>query len=79
MHWNKKPRLKEAAASRKQEHIQRDLQEDFRDGDHKTIFCQTSKHQGLDIVEGSAPSKTEEGLIAALAQEKAEMWEHRPL
>jgi hypothetical protein len=43
--------------------IQQDLQENHWDGDHKTnrqIFCQDVRNQGLDIVEGSAPSETEE-------------------
>jgi hypothetical protein len=58
-HWNKGPRPKEAAASRKQEDIQWDLQGDFWAGDRKAnsrIFCQISKNHGLDIVEGLAPS-----------------------
>jgi hypothetical protein len=61
--WNKGPRPKEAAAYRKRKDIQWDLQADFWAGDHKgngRIFCQTSKNQGLGIVEGTAAIKTEE-------------------
>jgi hypothetical protein len=68
-HWNKGSRPKEAAASRKREDIQRDLQEDFRAADRKAnsrIFYQTWKSKGMDIVEGSAPSETEKEIAHAI-------------
>jgi hypothetical protein len=44
------------------EDIRRDLQEGSRTGDHKAIsriFGQDAENEGLEIVEGSAPSETE--------------------
>jgi hypothetical protein len=60
--WNKEPRPERAAASRKQKGIEQDHQEDFRTGVHEAnswIFCQDAGSKGLDIVEGSAPSRME--------------------
>jgi hypothetical protein len=47
----------------KQEGIQQGLQEDHRTGVWEAsswIFCWVPKNQGLDVVEGSAPSETKE-------------------
>lgn len=76
--WNKEPRPKEAAASRKREDIQRDLLEDFQDGDHKAnswIFC----NKDWTLWRGQSPPKWKKSLIAALAQEEPEMWDYQPL
>jgi hypothetical protein len=46
----------------KQEGIQQDLQGDPRAGDHETSsrdFQRVAKSEGVNIVEGSAPSETE--------------------
>jgi hypothetical protein len=62
-HWNKEPQPEAEATSRKQKEIQHNLQEDHRAGDHEAnswIFCQTSKNEGLDTVEGSALLKWKE-------------------
>jgi hypothetical protein len=58
--WNKEPRLKRVATFWKREDIRQEHLENHRAGDCETnsqIFCQDSKTEGLDIVEGSAPSK----------------------
>jgi hypothetical protein len=60
--WDKEKRPEMSATSWKQEDIRCDLKEGFRAGDHKAngqIFCQVAESEGLDIVEGSAPSETE--------------------
>jgi hypothetical protein len=60
--WNKEPRPETAAASRKQEGIQQDRQEDFRTGVREAnsrIFRQDARSEVLDTVQGSAPSETE--------------------
>jgi hypothetical protein len=61
-HWNKDPRLKEAAISEERKDIWENLRENHRIGDRKTnsLIYQTLKNEGLDIVEESASSKTEE-------------------
>jgi hypothetical protein len=60
--WNKEPRPERAATSRKHEGIQQYLQEDLRTGDREVSsrkFQQVVESKGLDIMEGSAPSKAE--------------------
>jgi hypothetical protein len=59
---NKGPRRQTAAISEKREDIQLDLQEDHRQHkDRETkgrILRRVAQNQGLDLVEGSTPSKT---------------------
>jgi hypothetical protein len=61
--WNKGPRLKEAAMSRRREDIQQDLQEGCRAG-YREVKGQTLRqdleNECQDIVEGSAPFETKE-------------------
>jgi hypothetical protein len=59
--WDKEQRPETTAM--KQKGIQQDPQTDHSIGVRKAssqIFCQVTKNQGLDIVEGSAPSEMEE-------------------
>jgi hypothetical protein len=58
--WHKGSRPETVAA--KQEGIQQDLQGDPRAGDRETSrwdFKRIAESEGLDIVEGSAPSETQ--------------------
>jgi hypothetical protein len=60
---DKGPRHQTAVMSEKQENIQLDLQKDHRQSeDHKAksrILRRVVENQGLDLVEGSTPSKME--------------------
>jgi hypothetical protein len=60
---NKNPRLKEAIISEERKDIWEILREDFLIGHSEAnsrIFCRVTNYQKLDVVEGSAPSETEE-------------------
>jgi hypothetical protein len=62
-HWNKDPRLKEATISDEPEDMWENLRKNHRTGNREAnswIFCQVTKNQGLNTVEGSVPSETEE-------------------
>jgi hypothetical protein len=59
----KDPRLRKATTSEEGEDIRQDLQGDPKAGDRKEnswVFRQNSKNEFQDIMEGSAPSETEE-------------------
>jgi hypothetical protein len=60
--WKEETRLKEASTCEEQrEDIQQDLWENHGAGDREAnsrIFRQDSENEGLDMVEGLAPSKT---------------------
>jgi hypothetical protein len=59
--WNKEPRLKTAITSGKQ-NTQQDFQEYRRAGDRELnswVFCQNVENKYQDIMEGPAPSETE--------------------
>jgi hypothetical protein len=59
--WNKEPRFKGVATSEEGEDIQQDLWENHWAGDQEAnsqIFCQDSRNECQDTVDGSAPSVT---------------------
>jgi hypothetical protein len=63
--WNQEPRLK--GRLHREDSRWKNLGKDLQTGDREAnsrIFCPVTKHKGLDIVEGSHPSKTEEKLTS---------------
>jgi hypothetical protein len=63
--WRKEPRREGAITSEERDDIQRDLRENVRAGDREAnchVFRQDAENEGLDIVEGSAPSETEKDI-----------------
>jgi hypothetical protein len=81
-HWNKKPKLKGAAMSRKQEDIQQDLQQGSRAGDHEAKspdFSQDLKNECPDIVMGSVPSETKEETAQHIDSHKCRSTDHSAL